>query len=198
MPDDPWCVRSIHSVSALAGFARDRSLSAAAVLTGTGLREQDLEDPGLEIDLTQEFQVVANILDAIGDEPGFGLLAGFSVRLPMLGSLGLAMASCATVRDMAELWVRYSALSFAYTRFGMDEAEAAVLMTLDAATAPEPLRRFAVERDLAAVRTIQRDLLSWDIPVRRVELTFPYAPVYEAARSLDSLAAARRSMQHFV
>ncbi|GAB2520803.1 AraC family transcriptional regulator [Nocardia heshunensis] len=184
MPDDPWCVRSIHSAAALVGFARDRSLSAAAVLAGTGLQEDDLEDPGRELDIAQEFQVVANILAAIGDEPGFGLLAGFSVRAPMLGGLGLAMTSCSTVREMVELWVRYSELSFAYTRFGMTDAGDTVLVTLDAATAPEPLRRFAIERDLAAVRTIQRDLLTWDILVHRLELTFPYAPVYEAVGTL--------------
>lgn len=184
MPDDSWYVRSIHSLAALVGFAGDRSVSAGTVLAGTGLEPGDLEDPDLEIDVAMEFRAVANILTAIGDEPGFGLLAGFSVRLPMLGSLGLAMTSSSTVREMVELWVRYADLSFAYTRFTIADAGNVVRVTLDAHTVPPPLRRFAIERDLAAVRTIQRDLLTWDILVHRLELTFSYAPVYEAVGAL--------------
>ncbi|UFS95940.1 AraC family transcriptional regulator [Nocardia huaxiensis] len=155
-------------------------MTRRATLAGTGLSEADIEDPEKEIDLAQEFRIIGNILAAVGDEPGLGLLAGFSVRLPMLGTLGIAMSSCSTVREMSELWARYVDLSYAYNRFTLTDADHRVLVTLDTEAVPAPLRRFALERDLAALRTIQRDLLNWDVPVRRLELTLPYAPVYEA------------------
>ncbi|MBL1078333.1 AraC family transcriptional regulator ligand-binding domain-containing protein [Nocardia sp. 2] len=180
MSADSWCVRSIHSAATLVDFAVSRSVTRAAALADTGLDDRDLEDPDIEIDLAQEFRIIANILDAVGDEPGTGLLVGFSVRLPMLGTLGIAMSSCSTVREMSELWVRYVDLSFAYNRFTLTDAGSRVLVTLDPEPVPAPLRRFALERDLAALRIIQRDLLSWDVPVRRLELSLPYAPVYEA------------------
>ncbi|MFE3702418.1 AraC family transcriptional regulator ligand-binding domain-containing protein [Nocardia tengchongensis] len=139
-----------------------------------------LPHPHIEIDIAQEFRLIENILDATGDEPGLGLLAGFSVHLSMLGSLGIAMSSCCTVREMAELWARHAELSFAYCRFGIADDRDRVLVTLDTDPVPPRLRRFAIERDLAALRIVQRELLSWDIQVRRLELTLPYASVYEA------------------
>ncbi|MEV6101730.1 AraC family transcriptional regulator ligand-binding domain-containing protein [Nocardia sp. NPDC051981] len=180
MLDDSWCVRSIHSAAVLVEFAAGRSMSTAAALAETGLTEADLEDPELEIDIGQEFRIIGNILDTTGDDPGMGLLAGFSVHLPMLGSLGIALSSCSTVREMAELWARHAELSFAYCRFTIADAGDRVLVSLDTEPVPPRLRRFALERDLAALRTIQRELLSWDVLVHRLELTLPYAPVYEA------------------
>lgn len=184
MLDDSWCVRSIHSAAVLVEFATSRAMTTAAVLAGTGLTEADLDDPDIEIDIAQEFRLVENILDATGDEPGVGLLAGFSVHLSMLGSLGIALSSCSTVREMVELWARHAELSFAYCRFGIADAPDRVLVALDTGPVPPRLRRFAIERDLAALRIIQRELLNWDIRVRRLELTLPYAPVYEAVGML--------------
>ncbi|GAB3206736.1 AraC family transcriptional regulator ligand-binding domain-containing protein [Nocardia tengchongensis] len=180
MLDDSWCVRSIHSAAVLVEFAASRAMPRAAALAETGLGEGDLDDPDIEIDIAQEFRLIENILDATGDEPGLGLLAGFSVHLSMLGSLGIALSSCCTVREMAELWARHAELSFAYCRFGIADDRDRVLVTLDTDPVPPRLRRFAIERDLAALRIIQRELLSWDIQVRRLELTLPYASVYEA------------------
>lgn len=119
---DSWCVRSIHSAAVLVDYAGNRSMTTAQALAGTGLAAADLEDPEVEIDIAQEFRIVDNILTATGDEPGLGLLAGFSVHLPMLGSLSIALSSCSTVREMAELWARYADLSFAYTRFSLADA----------------------------------------------------------------------------
>ncbi|WP_306362899.1 AraC family transcriptional regulator [Nocardia sp. CC227C] len=164
----------------LVDFAGNRSMTTAQALAGTGLVAADLENPEAEIDIAQEFRIVDNILTATGDEPGLGLLAGFSVHLPMLGSLGIALGSCSTVREMAELWARYADLSFAYTRCTLTDAGDRVLVRLDSEAVPARVRRFAIERDLALVRTVQRELLSWDVPVERLEVTLPYAPVYEA------------------
>ncbi|MGV9833053.1 AraC family transcriptional regulator ligand-binding domain-containing protein [Nocardia niigatensis] len=180
MLDDSWCVRSIHSAAVLVEFAASRSMTIAAALADTGLTVADLEDPDIEIDIAQEFRIIGNILDTTGDDPGMGLLAGFSVHLSMLGSLGIAMSSCSTVREMAELWARRAELSFAYCRFTLTDAGDRVLVSLDTEPVPPRLRRFALERDLAALRTIQRELLSWDVLVHRLELTLPYTPVYEA------------------
>ncbi|WP_063712710.1 AraC family transcriptional regulator [Nocardia concava] len=180
MFDDSWCVRSIHAAAVLVDFAVSRSMTRVAALAGTGLEKADLEDPDLEIDVGQEFRIIENILDTVGDEPGIGLLVGFSVHLPMLGSLGIALGACATVREMAELWTRYAELSFAYCRFDLADAGGRVLVTLDPDRVPPRLHRFALEHDLAALRTIQRELLSWDVLVHRLDLTLSYAPVYEA------------------
>ncbi|GAM49629.1 hypothetical protein NSK11_contig00119-0006 [Nocardia seriolae] len=189
MLDDSWCVRSPHSAAVLVDFAVSRSMTTAGALAGTGLGEADLEDPDLEIDIGQEFRIIENILAITGDEPGIGLLAGFSLHLPMLGSLGIALGACATVREMVELWVRYAELSFAYCRFGLVDAGERVLVTLDAATVPPHLHRFALERDLAALRTVQRELLNWDVLAHRLELRLHYASVYEAVGVLLGLTA---------
>ncbi|WP_162958549.1 AraC family transcriptional regulator [Nocardia yunnanensis] len=189
MLDDSWCVRSIHSAATLVDFAVSRSMTVAAALAETGLTAADLEDTDREIEVGQEFRIIENILDTTGDEPGMGLLAGFSVHLPMLGPLGIALGSCATVREMAELWARYAELSFAYCRVDIADAGDRVLVGLEPGALPERLRRFALEHDLAVLRTVQRELLNWDVLVHRLEVALPYASVYEAVGVLLGIAA---------
>ncbi|WP_280269257.1 AraC family transcriptional regulator [Nocardia wallacei] len=184
MPDDSWCVRSVHSAAVLLELADNRPMSRSAALAGTGLGDSDLDDVDAEIDLAQEFLIAQNILTAAGDEAGLGLLAGIAIHLSMLGHLGIALSSCATVREMAGLWARYSELSFAYTRVSVIDSGSQVLVTLDESAVPAPVRRFALERDLALLRTVQRELLNWDVPVQRLEVSLPYAPVYEAVGTL--------------
>ena len=43
-----------------------------AMLVHTGVKESDLTDPAAEIELEQEFELMANILAGTDDEPGLG------------------------------------------------------------------------------------------------------------------------------
>ncbi len=184
MARDPWYVRSTVSAALLVDFAVEREIAGAVALAGTGIEEAELTDPTVEIDLDQEFRIIRNILDVTGDEPGLGLIAGMAVHLPVIGNLGVALSACATVREMVEMWTRFADLSFAYVRYALETSGAQVLVSMDASNVPEQVRRFAIERDLTLIRTVQRELLSWDVPVQRLDVILGYSPVYEAVGTL--------------
>lgn len=180
MPTDLWNVRTTISAALLVDFAMVRGLTKPQALHGTGISEADLTDPAVEIDIDQEFGIIGNILDAVGDQPGLGLLAGMTYHLPVLGALGIAMSTCPTVRDMAETWTRYPSLSYVYARYRLEDDGQRVLCSMATDHLPARVRRFAMERDLVAMRTLQRDLLKSDVIVRRLEVDLEPRTVYEA------------------
>lgn len=177
-------VRSTISAAALVDFAVRRGLTRAAALAGSGITESDLSDASIEISVDQELAIVRNIVRAGGDEPGLGLMAGLEFNLAMLGGLGIVLSTCATVGEMAEIWVRYAELSFVYVRYDLDVDGPEVVLNLDGSHIPEDVRRFAVERDLATLRMVQRGLLDWDMSIRRLEVHYAACPVYEAVGKL--------------
>ncbi|MFJ4655719.1 AraC family transcriptional regulator ligand-binding domain-containing protein [Nocardia sp. NPDC088792] len=184
MSDNAWGVRSTISAALLTDFAESRDMSRAAALSGTGITESRLADPDVEIAVECEFRIIRNILAHTANEPGLGLLTGFTVHLPMLGSLGIALSTCSTVHQMAEIWSRYARISLAYAHYRLEDAGSRVFLHLDVSEVPPDVRRFALERDLAMLRTVQRELLRWDVPVQRLETDLERHPVYEAVGTL--------------
>lgn len=187
MPDDPWNVRATLGAASLTDFAVSRGMSRSDALAGSGITESDLHDPDVEINRVQEYPIIRNILANSGNEPGLGLMAGMAIHVPMLGSIGVALSTCATAREMIEMWARYASLSFVYLGYTVEEVGSQVWLTLDPTSVPEELRRFAIERELAALRSVQRDILNWDLPVQRLEVIFEWNPVYEAVGLLLSI-----------
>ncbi|UGT40042.1 AraC family transcriptional regulator [Nocardia yamanashiensis] len=179
MTDGQGQLRSITSAALLVEFALGRGLEQADMLRRTGIRESDLLDSTAEITMGQELALMRNVVTGVGDEPGMGLMAGLLCHPPSLGVLGFALMSCPTVREAVDLALRYADLTFTVARHTLviDGAEASIVRD-DSAVPPE-LRRFAVERDVAAIWTIQQDVLPVRTPLSRVAVAFPPHPVYE-------------------
>lgn len=177
-------VRSTVSAAVLVDFAAARGMARSEALEGSAISESDLSNPDIEISVDQEMQIVRNILAGEKDERGIGLMAGLQTNLAMLGSLAIVLSTCATVREMVEVWVHYAELSFVYVRYNLDYQGPVVRISLDAGHLPEDVRRFAIERDLATLRMVQRGLLDWDMAVRRLEVEYEECPVYEAVGTL--------------
>ncbi|QLY31476.1 AraC family transcriptional regulator [Nocardia huaxiensis] len=179
MTDGLAQLRSITSAALLVEFARGRDIPLTALLRDTGIREADLMDSTAEITLGQELALMRNVVTGVGDEPGMGLMAGLLCHPPSLGVLGFALMSCPTVREAVGLALRYADLSFTVARHTLvlNEFEASIIR--DDSAVPRDLRRFAVERDVAAIWTIQQDVLPMRPPITRVAVAFPPHPVYE-------------------
>ncbi|MFI1916828.1 AraC family transcriptional regulator ligand-binding domain-containing protein [Nocardia sp. NPDC020380] len=172
-------LRSITSTALLADFALGRGLPLGSVLRDTGLRESDLRDPSTEITMAQEFSVMRNVVKGVDDEPGMGLLAGMLCHPPTLGVLGFALMSSSTLRHAMDIALRYADLSFSAARHYVDDRGPEVWVVRDDSALPDDIRRFALERDLAAIQTIQQDLISIRLPAVRVELYVDAHPIYE-------------------
>ncbi|WP_433670191.1 AraC family transcriptional regulator ligand-binding domain-containing protein [Nocardia sp. CA-136227] len=154
-------------------------LAAADLLHYTGIRERDLMDSAAEISLAQELALIRNVVAGVGGEPGMGLMAGLLCHPPSLGVLGSALMSCPTVREAVDLALRYADLSFTVARHHLVVTGDDVSIVRDGSGVPADLRRFAVERDVAAIWTIQQDVMPLRPPIARVAVAFPPHPVYE-------------------
>ncbi|WP_405492613.1 AraC family transcriptional regulator [Nocardia sp. NBC_00511] len=172
-------LRSITSTALLADFALGRGLSLQSILRDSGLRETELRDPSAEITMGQEFSVMRNVVAGIDDEPGMGLLAGLLCHPPSMGVLGFALMSSSNLRHAMDIALRYADLSFTAARHYSENRGDQVWVVRDDSMLPEDLRRFTLERDLAAIATIQQDLISVRIPAVKVELYVDAHPIYE-------------------
>ncbi|MET9486728.1 AraC family transcriptional regulator ligand-binding domain-containing protein [Nocardia sp. NPDC006630] len=172
-------LRSITSTALLADFALGRGMTMRSTLQESGIRDIDLRDPSTEITLAQEFSVTRNVVAGIHDEPGLGLLAGLLCHPPTMGVLGFALMSSSNLKQAMDIALRYADLSFTAAHHFIEERGAEVCVVRDDSALPADIRRFTLERDLAAIATIQQDLLPMRIPAVRVELDVEAHPIYE-------------------
>lgn len=168
--------RAPTSTLLMTSLAAEHGVSTETCLRGTRLRPEDLADPHAEISAKQELTVVANLLDALGNPPGLGLEAGVRYHLSTHGIWGFALISSPTLRSALALGLRYIDLSFSLGRVQPREQADEMQIVLDAPGVPLAMQRFVVERDAAALQTMQCELLASPIPIHRITFAFPAPP----------------------
>lgn len=165
--------RSAISVHLLTQFALDHGLAIDACLADTGLDWRLLADPGAEVDAEQELQLMRNLHRHLGRRPGSGLAIGRRYQLSSYGIWGFALLSSPTYGDAARLGLRYLDLTYAFHGMRLEEHGEEVHLILDDSQVPDDLRAFLLERDLAGMLQVQRELFSRDLPVLRIDLRQP-------------------------
>jgi AraC-like DNA-binding protein len=160
-------------VQLLTQYSLDQGLSLDSCLQDTGLDWALLADPGAEISAEQELQLARNLVRACADSPGLGLALGRRYRLNSYGIWGFALLSSQTFRDAANLGLRYLDLTYAFHGMRIEEADDEVHLFLDDGEVPPDLRRFLLERDLAGMLQVLRELFGGEPPLLRVELRLP-------------------------
>lgn len=162
--------RSAAGIALLVGFAVEQGVAPEEVLRGTAVSPAVMADPGAQVDAHQELAGVRNLVRALDDRPGLGLELGQRYRPTTFGIFGFAWVSSPTLRDAMALALRYLDLSFAFCtptiRLGPDE----IVLELADDRVPADVRRFLVDRDLAAIFSVVGDLLGARITLRRLEL----------------------------
>ncbi|TSE01710.1 AraC family transcriptional regulator [Skermania sp. ID1734] len=154
-------------------LAADHGVSAEVCLRGTGLQVDQLQQPDFELTARHEQTVIANLLAALPNTDGLGLEAGSRHHLTTYGIWGFALISSPTLRSAAEVGLRYLDLTFAFTRVRAREGDDEFQFVLDTSGVPVQTQRFAVERDAASIRLLERELFAAPVPVQRVSFTFP-------------------------
>ncbi|WP_211352379.1 AraC family transcriptional regulator [Nocardioides albertanoniae] len=157
----------------LARLGMEHGLTAADALAGTRLRLDDLTDPKAEVSARQELAIVANLVDAYGEDTGLGLEAGSRYHLTAYGIWGFMLVSSPTPRNAVETALRYVDLTFAFCEISAQERDGELLFVLDASDLPRPLRRFLLEREAAAIRTMQREAFPEGVRPTRAAFAFP-------------------------
>jgi AraC-like DNA-binding protein len=169
-------LRSPASVKLLLELAGEHGVTPAECLAATGIAPSQLAQPNAEVAAGQELEVIRNLVRALPDVPGLGLLAGARYHLTTHGIWGFALVSSPNLRSAISFGLRYLDLTFAFNRIGLQERSGEAMMILDDAEVPADLRRFLVEREGASIMTLQRDMFSAAIPLTRVEVSYPEPP----------------------
>jgi AraC-like DNA-binding protein len=166
-------LRGSASAALLVDYGVELGLTRARCLAATGIAVDQLEDPESEISARQELAVVENLVTVLGDQPGVGLGAGLRYGLQTYGIFGFAVLSSSTLREAIAVGERFRELAYALVDVHSELVDGEVRIVLDAAETPPACRRFAVERDAAAIALLQRELFAEPAPFRRVAFTDP-------------------------
>ena len=180
-----WNVRrSIVSAQLLARLAAEHGVGIDLCLAGTGIGREALADPETEISAAQELHLVRNVMLALPDVSGLGLEAGLRYHLSAYGIWGFAMVSSPTFRSGCEVAVRYLDLSYAFSRFILEDLDSVEpRAVLDDNAIPAELRQFLVERDFAAFVNAVREMLPSGVRLRGLQ--FRFARPAHAARYIE-------------
>jgi AraC-like DNA-binding protein len=145
----------VYATRVLCEVANERGVSTDEVLLGTAIRAADLDDPGAVITAADEIVAVRRLLSRLPegstDGAGVGIDVGSRFTLTHLGLMGFAAMSCATLRELFTVAMRYFALTMLHVDIKLFEGADDCLLELNVDHLPADVRRFFIERDIAGI-----------------------------------------------
>jgi AraC-like DNA-binding protein len=183
--EDSWDhSRSPGGVALLCQFAARNGVEPEMVLAGSGISDDVLADPNAYISAYAEAAVIRNLIRALGDRAGLGVEVGREYHLTAYGYFGYLLVNCASMLEVVNKGLRFIALTFAFSTMSARLSDAGhYVFAFDTEHVPDDIRRFVVERDVAAFLQMQRELLPHigPLPLHAVNFAFPHraAAVYE-------------------
>ncbi|MTE11385.1 AraC family transcriptional regulator [Nocardia aurantiaca] len=165
--------RGVASVALMVGFAREHGVPAARMLQGSGLSERQLADPDEQIDAHTELAVIRNLVRELGARPNLGLEVGRRYRITTFGIFGFACVSSPTLGEAIAFALRYLELSFTFCIPAASWRPGEFVARIHDERVPFDVRRFLVERDVAAMHQVMSDLMGRPIPLLRADFDFP-------------------------
>ncbi len=187
-------------------LAAQRDIPETVVLAGTGLTTADLSAPDAEIRSEQELRAIGNLLGAVTSAATLGLDAGLQYHLTTYGIWGYAMVSASTFRESIDVGLRYLDLTYTFAPIrAEDDGDGLQLVLEEDPDIPPEVNRFLVQRDAAAIHTLQREVLGWPAYPRNVCFrhsataaarkkyaeVFGTVPTFDAERNVVVLDAAQ-------
>ncbi|GMA12330.1 AraC family transcriptional regulator [Acinetobacter gyllenbergii] len=192
--------RSIHSVRLMADFASELGVSHAQILKGTGLEQQQLLDPNMLVTGQQELQLIGNLVEKFGQRPSLGLAVGQRYHFTAFGCLGLGLISSANIREALNFALAYFPLSFAFSQFLVSEHPETGNIQIEIVVderIPQVLWQFIIERDVAALITVQQDLIREHLCQKVVFAFQPHAEI-QSYRELFGITPEFGGSKNFV
>ncbi len=100
---------------------------------------------------SDEIAAVRRLLSRLPDATGVGIDVGGRFRLTHLGLFGFAVMSCATLRELFAISMRYFSLSMLNIDARLFEGADTCLLELNVDHLPEDVQSFFLERDVAGI-----------------------------------------------
>ncbi|CRZ14641.1 AraC family transcriptional regulator [Mycolicibacterium neworleansense] len=141
----------IHATRVLCEVAGERGVAARQVLAGTGVSPADLDDPDGVISAHDEILAVRHLQAELPDGPGLGIDVGGRSALTHMGLFGFAVMSCATLRELFSIGMRYFALTTLQIDLQLFEGVEDCVLELNAGHLPSDVQHFFIERDIAGI-----------------------------------------------
>lgn len=162
--------RSITSIVELIHVAHQYGLSTQECLKGTNIPPHKLQHPSAMISAHQELHLISNLLTILGNDTPLGLEAGSRNHIATFGAYGLAVLSSPTFYEAVEVGTRYIQLSSTYCHITGVVSGNEASLRVDDSELPESLRSFLLERDIATLMTLQKDLDPVNLPVHALRM----------------------------
>jgi AraC-like DNA-binding protein len=124
-----------------------------------------------------EIALVRNLLGRLSHHSGLGVEVGSRFSLTHLGLLGFAAMSCATLRELVTIAMRYFALTMLHIDIRLFEGTEDCVLELNVDHLPADVRRFFIERDIAGIIATTSALV--------YQVVQPYADQVTAELSVD-------------
>ena len=132
----------MYATRLLCEVANERGVSTADVLTGTGIAPDDLDEPEAVVTAWDEIVAVRRLLARLPDDIGVGVDVGSRFKLTHAGLLGFAAMSCATLREMFDIDMRYFSLTMLHIDLRLFDGVQDCVLELNVDHLPADVRRF--------------------------------------------------------
>lgn len=182
-------LRTPTSALLITRLATEYGVSEQDCLRRTGLRGDDLRG-GTLVTGAQEIALISNVLRALPDIAGLGLLAGLRYHATAHGIWGYALIASQSLRDAIEVGLRYLELSYSFCLItAVESADEVSLVIVPEVTDPA-VARFVAERDIGIIATLYRDIAGPTARLHTVRLPYPEPESDAARRIAETLSCA--------
>lgn len=180
--------RSIYSVSLMCDYAAELGLPVELCLEGSDIARASLTDSALAVRPSQELVVMSNLVRHLGTRPGLFLDLGARVNISAWGVVAFVLSSCSHVRELIQLGQRFASLTILLTDRTYIERDGEFHIRFRDEHLPEPLRPYILDRDLAAMFNLYRELFPVSLPMRHAQMRYPrpaHAALYRERFGFD-------------
>ncbi len=160
-----------------------RGVDPQALLTGTELVRQDLEDPYRQITENQARIFYRNVL-ANSDQDGIGLEIGWLTGLSDMGPYGLIQKAAHTAREALQASHESEALFYLLGSWQSREENGVMIHSLGTGEHEPDLHRFIIERGMAVIQAHTEELLGTAIKPIKLLLDYTRPANYDRYKEI--------------
>ena len=164
--------RLAYGLAPLFQLLEARGHVAGDLLRQTGIPDFALEEPSYRISLEQELEFTRLALLRLGLADA-SLEVGSRFHLSMFGVLGLAAACAENLRSAFQLFLAYPLLVWGLIEITLWRTEESEYIAFASGEVAGELGAFFIERDMAALLMLFRNVLAREISPLRVEFAHP-------------------------
>lgn len=151
-------LRDPGSIRILVEFGVRNGLTMQQMLSRSGLRQEQLADPLVEIQADQEIRVIENLHNRLGKHSLLGIQVGWEYRITTYGVWGFTLLSSKDFQEVMELALRFLPLTYAFCPITARPILGQMALLFGDPVVPEPIKPFVIQRDMAAAHRLLRSL----------------------------------------